>query len=95
MDFCSPQVEDRSLARSVDRSHRLDQRPVGAILTVLPPLMRPQKHLPASLLSAVGGFIRVGLHYIAFSEPAIAETRLVAFPTFKIAESRTAATNFG
>jgi hypothetical protein len=72
-----PQVAQRPLARTVDRSHRLYQRPVGVILTVLAASMGPQKHLPASLSSAVLGFKRVGLHYIAFSELAIAKTRLV------------------
>jgi hypothetical protein len=43
----------------------------------------------------VFGFKRVGLHYIAFSELAIAKTRLVSLPTSKIAEFGTSATNFG
>jgi hypothetical protein len=65
------------------------------ILTVLVALMRPQKHLAASLSSHVVGFKRVGLHYIAFSEPAIANTRLVSLVSSKIAESGSAVTNFG
>jgi len=65
------------------------------ILTVLAALMRSQKHLPASLSSAALGFKRVGLHYIAFSEPATAKTRLVSLPTSQIAEFGTSATNFG
>ena len=56
---------------------------VGVILTVLAALMRSQKHLPVSLSSVAIGFKRVGLHYIAFSEPAIANTRLVSLPTQK------------
>jgi hypothetical protein len=40
-----PQVAQRFLARSVDRSHGLHQGPVGVLLTVLVALMRPQKHL--------------------------------------------------
>ena len=47
-----PQVAERSLARSVNGSHCLDQGPVGVILTVLAALMRTQKDLPASLSSA-------------------------------------------
>ncbi len=35
------------------------------------------------------------LHYIAFSEPAIARTRLVSLVSSKIAESGHAVTNFG
>jgi hypothetical protein len=90
-----PQVAQRPLARTADRSHRLYQRPVGVILTVLAALMRSQKHLPVSLSSAAIGFKRVGLHYIAFSEPAIANTRLVSLPTLKIIEFGPFATNFG
>jgi hypothetical protein len=41
------------------------------------------------------GFKRVGLHYIAFSEFAMAKTRLVSLPISKIAEFGTPATNFG
>jgi len=40
-------------------------------------------------------FKRVGLHYIVFSEPAIARTRLVSLVSSKIAESGRAVTNFG
>jgi hypothetical protein len=47
------------------------------------------------LSSDVVGFKRVGLHYIAFSEPAIARTRLVSLAPSKIAESGCAVTNFG
>jgi hypothetical protein len=47
------------------------------------------------LSSDVVGFKRVGLHYIAFSEPAIAKTRLVSLLSSKIAESGSAVTNFG
>jgi hypothetical protein len=65
------------------------------ILTILVALMRPQKHLAASLSSQVVGFKRVGLHYIAFSEPAIAKTRLVSLVSSKIAESGSVVTNFG
>jgi hypothetical protein len=57
--------------------------------------MRSQKHLPASLSSAGVGFKRVGLHYIAFSQPAIAKTRLVSLPTSKIAGLGISVTNFG
>src|SRR6266851_4970337 len=90
-----PQVAQRPLARTARPSHRLYQRPVGVILTVLAALMRPQKHLPRSLSSAGFGCKRVGLHYIAFSKPAIAKTRLVSIPTSKPAEFSTFATNFG
>jgi hypothetical protein len=89
------QVAQRPLARTADRSHRLYQRPVGVILTILAALMRTQKHLPASLSSAGVGFKRVGLHYIAFSQPAIAKTRLVSLPTSKIASVVISVTNFG
>jgi hypothetical protein len=41
------------------------------------------------------GFKRVGLHYIAFSKPAIANTRLVSLVSSKIAESGSVVTNFG
>jgi hypothetical protein len=41
------------------------------------------------------GFKRVGLHYIAFFEPAIAKTRLVPLMTSKIAQSGGPVTNFG
>src|SRR6202040_1301662 len=51
-----PQVAQRTLAGTGDRSHRLYQRPVGVILPVLAALMGSQKHLPASLSSAVLGF---------------------------------------
>src|SRR6266496_681932 len=71
-----PQVAQRPLARTARRSHRLYQRQVCVILTVLAALMRTQKYLSASLSSAGVSFKRVGLHYIAFSEPAIAKTRL-------------------
>jgi hypothetical protein len=47
------------------------------------------------LSSDVVGFKRVGLHYITFSEPAIAKTRLVSLGSSKIAESGSAVTNFG
>jgi hypothetical protein len=47
------------------------------------------------LSSAALAFKRVGLHYIAFSEPAIAKTRLVSLVSSKIAESGRAVTNFG
>jgi hypothetical protein len=47
------------------------------------------------LSSHVVGFKRVGLHYIAFSESAIAKTRLVSLVSSKIAESGSAVTNFG
>jgi hypothetical protein len=90
-----PQVAQRPLARAVHRSHRLHQRPVGVILTVLVALMRPQRHLAPSLSSDIVSFKRVGLHYIAFSEPAIAKTRLVSLVSSKIAESSSAVTNFG
>src|SRR5260370_36594659 len=90
-----PQVAQRPLARTARRSHRLYQRPVGVILTVLAALMRTQKHLSASLSSAGVGCKRVGLHYIAFSEPAIAKTRLVSLPTSKIAGLGISVTNFG
>jgi len=40
-------------------------------------------------------FKRVGLHYIAFSEPAIAKTRLVSLQTSKIAEFGSFVTNIG
>jgi len=43
----------------------------------------------------LAGFKRVGLHYIAFSELAIAKTRLGSHPNSKIAEIGTSATNFG
>jgi hypothetical protein len=90
-----PQLAQSSLARTIHLSHPLDQRRVGMILTVLAALMRPQKHLSASLSSAALGFKRVGLHYIALSDPAIAKTRLVLLPTSKIAEFGTSATNLG
>jgi hypothetical protein len=90
-----PQVAQRPLARTTRRSHRLYQRPVAVILTVLAALMRSQKHLPASLSSAGVSFKRVGLHYIAFSSTAIAKTRLVSLPTSEIAELRISVTNFG
>jgi hypothetical protein len=45
--------------------------------------------------SAIAGFKRVGLHYIAFSEAAIAKTRLVSLVTSKIAEFGGPVTNFG
>jgi hypothetical protein len=67
---------------------------VGVILTV-PALMLSQKHLPVSLSSAAIGFKRVGLHYIAFSEPAIANTRLVSLPTQNMIGFGPFATNFG
>jgi hypothetical protein len=41
------------------------------------------------------GFKRVGLHYIAFSEPVIENTRLVSLVSSKIAESGSVVTNFG
>jgi hypothetical protein len=47
------------------------------------------------LSSDVVGFKRVGLHYIAFSDPAIARARLVSLASSKIAESASAVTNFG
>jgi hypothetical protein len=47
------------------------------------------------LSSAAIGFKRVGLHYIAFSEPAIANTRLVSLPTQKIIGFGPFTTNFG
>src|SRR5882724_12121828 len=89
------QVAQRPLARTAHRSHRLHQRPVDVILTILAALMRTQKHLPASLSSTGVGFKRVGLHYIAFSQPAIAKTRLVSLPTSKIAGLGISETNFG
>jgi len=45
--------------------------------------------------SAIADFKRVGLHYIAFPEPAIAKTRLVWLVTSKIAEFGGPVTNFG
>jgi hypothetical protein len=51
-----PQIAQRPLAGTAGRSHRLYQRPVGVILTVLAALMRSQKHLPASLSSAAVAF---------------------------------------
>jgi hypothetical protein len=45
--------------------------------------------------STLAGFKRAGLHYIAFSELAIAKTRLVPHPHSKIIEMGTSATNFG
>jgi hypothetical protein len=45
--------------------------------------------------SAIAGFKRVGLHYIAFSEATIAKTRLVSLVTSKIAEFAGSVTNFG
>jgi hypothetical protein len=65
------------------------------ILTILAALMGPQKHLGPSLSSTIAGFKRVGLHYIAFSEPAIAKTRLVSLVTSKIAEFVSPVTNLG
>jgi len=47
------------------------------------------------LSSTIAGFKRVGLHYIAFSEPAIAKTRLVWLVTSKIADFGSTVTNFG
>jgi len=47
------------------------------------------------LSSTIAGFKRVGLHYIAFSEPAIAKTRLVSLVTSKIAEFVSPVTNLG
>jgi hypothetical protein len=45
--------------------------------------------------SALAAFKRVGLHYTAFSEPAIVKTRLVSLVTPKIAEFGSPVTNFG
>jgi hypothetical protein len=45
--------------------------------------------------SAIAGFKRVGLHYIAFSEAAIAKARLVSLVTAKIAEFASPVTNLG
>ncbi len=53
--------------------------PIIQFLAVLAPLMRPQKHLPASVSSAVLGFKRVGLHYIAFSELDCKDKTCLAF----------------
>jgi hypothetical protein len=57
--------------------------------------MRSQKHLPVSLSSAAIGFKRVGLHYIAFLNIAIAKTRHDALSTSKMAEFDVLVTNFG
>jgi len=65
------------------------------ILTILAALMRTQKHLPATLSSAPVGFKRAGLHYIAFSQPTIAKTRLVSLPTSRKANVVISVTNFG
>jgi hypothetical protein len=48
-----------------------------------------------SVSSTLAGFKRVDLHYIAFSELAIAKTRLASHPNSKIAEIGTSATNIG
>jgi len=45
--------------------------------------------------SAIAGFKRVGLHYIAFSQAAIAKTRVVSLVTAIIAEFGSFVTNFG
>src|ERR1700675_4585292 len=42
------QAAERSLARTVDRSHRLHQRPVGVLLTVFRAVVRSQEHLARS-----------------------------------------------
>src|SRR5260370_12439531 len=74
-----PQVAQRPLARTARPSHRLYQRPVGVILTVLAALMLPQKHLPRSLSSAGFGCKRVGLHYIVFLNPRLQKQDLSRF----------------
>jgi len=48
-----------------------------------------------SLSSAIDGFKRVGLHYIAFLNTPIVKTRLPPFSTSKIAELGRSVTNFG
>jgi len=47
------------------------------------------------LSSAIDGFKRVGLHYIAFLNTPIVKTRLPPFSTSKIAEFGRSVTNFG
>jgi hypothetical protein len=47
------------------------------------------------LSSARVGFKRAGLHYIAFSEIAIAKTRLVQLSISQIAKFGGSVTNFG
>jgi hypothetical protein len=62
-----------------------------------PPCLRRSVQFPQLAQSSLAalGFKRVGLHYIALSELAIAKTRLVLLPTSKIAEFGTSATNLG
>jgi hypothetical protein len=67
----------------VDRSHGLHHRPVGVLLTILCCVDAAAKTSAPSLSSAALAFKRVGLHYIAFSEPAIARTRLVSLVSSK------------
>jgi len=63
----APPNSTASLARTADRSHRLYQRPVGVILTVLAALMR-SKTSDREFVISCAWLKRAGLHYIAFSE---------------------------
>ncbi len=88
------QIAQRSLTRTIRRAHRFHQRPIGVVLAVLAALVRPQKHSGPIVSSAMDGFKRVGLHYIAFQKIPIVNRRL-APSDIKIAEFGGSVTNFG
>ena len=80
---------------TVHRPHRFYQRPIGVVLTILYAVVRSQEHLALIMSSHSFLFKMVGLHYIDFSKPAIADTRLASLPTSKIAEFSGCVTNLG
>ncbi len=90
-----PQVAERSLARSVNRSHRLYQRPVDVILTVFRAVVRSQEHLAPIMSSHPSLFKMVGLHYTPFSQASIANTILPSHQASKFREFDAAMTNLG
>src|SRR5712691_2741069 len=90
-----PQVAQRPLARSVNRSHRLYQRPVDVILTVFRAVVRSQEHLAPIMSSHPSLFKMVGLHYTPFSPAPIANTILPSHQTSKLREFDASMTNLG
>jgi hypothetical protein len=77
-----PEIAQCSLPRAVGRTHRFHQRPVRVVFSILVAAVRAQKHYRPILSRDRIPFKRVGLHYIGFRDPFVANkaTYLLAKP---------------
>src|SRR6266699_210412 len=58
-----PEITKRALPRTIDGTHRLDQRPIAVLLAVFYSLMLAEKHSVAIMSAENQRCKRLGLHY--------------------------------